>query len=117
MIADIERSSVLERDGFAIEQAEENWGMLIHAIAEDGTVAGRVGLLSQGDIAVIDRLQVEPDFRSRGIATLLVAAAQNAAADGGATKGVLVATEMGRAIYERFGWIVLSAYSTARFSG
>ena len=114
MTAALERASPAEIEGYDIGVAEEPWGVLATVTTSDGTLAGRAGLLLEGELATIDRLTVEESHRSRGIGGAIVALLHQEAIRRGAVRGALVATEAGRRLYEQLGWTVLSDYVTAQ---
>ncbi|TQL68167.1 acetyltransferase (GNAT) family protein [Nocardioides albertanoniae] len=93
-------------DGYAAE-IERDGGRItatVRSAGKAGEVAasGRIAVI--GADAVVDRIHTEPDHRHRGLGgammTVLVAAAREA----GATRGILVATEMGEPLYAGLGW-------------
>ena len=117
MASALEAVPPLMADGYPVSVVAEPWGYCAIASTGDGTVAGRAGLLLEGNMAVIDRLVVGERHRGRGLGSAIVAALHNEAGRRGATRGALVATMAGRRIYERFGWTAISDYTTAEFLG
>ena len=92
-------------------------GAVIDAIvtAADGSVAARGKAALTGEAAVFDQIETSPLHRRRGLGRSVMTALSSAAQYAGATTGVLVATEDGRALYAALGW-TLSAPMTAAVS-
>ncbi|MFF0264338.1 GNAT family N-acetyltransferase [Kribbella sp. NPDC004536] len=83
--------------------------------AADGSVAARGTAALTGEAAVFDQIETSPQHRRRGLGRGIMDALASAAQYAGATTGVLVATEDGRALYTALGWR-LSAPMTAAVS-
>jgi len=83
--------------------------------AADGSVAARGKAALAGDAAVFDQIETSPEHRRRGLGRSVMTALASAAQYAGATAGVLVATEDGRALYSALGW-TLDAPMTAAVS-
>jgi GNAT superfamily N-acetyltransferase len=58
-------------------------------------------------------MYVEPEYRGRGIARNLMEAADREFKNRGIGYVILHATKMGRAVYERFGWVSTSEMAKA----
>jgi len=84
------------------------------ALFLDDTPVARGGVVRVDDTAIFDRIDVDPAYRRRGLATALMQALAASARD--ARRGALVATEDGRKLYEALGWTVSSSYVTAAYS-
>lgn len=69
-----------------------------HTVAAEGT-AGVVG----GD-AVFDRIETTPTYQRRGLGTWVMAELGRLVVERGATRGLLVASPDGAALYGRLGW-------------
>jgi ribosomal protein S18 acetylase RimI-like enzyme len=65
------------------------------------------------DFAIYDRIETHPEHRRRGLATFIMKALESIGQQHRAKKGILVATEDGRALYEALGWQLYSEYTTA----
>jgi GNAT superfamily N-acetyltransferase len=57
-----------------------------------------------GITAYVSNMYTKPEFRGRGIATRLLSLVTAEARERGCGKATLVATEMGRPIYQKFGF-------------
>lgn len=66
---------------------------------------------------VFDRIITEPGHQRRGLASGLMRTLEAIGRERGGREGVLVATEAGRALYERLGWRLHSPYTTAVIPG
>lgn len=75
---------------------------------------GRVAV--RGRAAVIDVVETDPAHRRRGLGSVVMSELTRAAADRGAVRAVLVATEAGRALYEKLGWTVESPITPAHLA-
>ncbi|GAB3992058.1 GNAT family N-acetyltransferase [Nocardioides marmoraquaticus] len=77
----------------------------VRVVAPDGSLAasGQAGLTGDGAV-VADRILTEADHRRRRLGSAVMGALVSAAADRGATDGLLVASPQGRALYATLGW-------------
>lgn len=91
--------------------------VLARLLAPDGEAAaqGRAAVVD-GRI-IFDRIITEPGHQRRGLATGLMRTLEAIGRERGGREGVLVATEAGRALYERLGWRLHSPYTTAVIPG
>jgi ribosomal protein S18 acetylase RimI-like enzyme len=80
---------------------------------EDGTTAARGKAALIGQAAVFDQIETNPRHRRRGLGRAVMRALSVAAQYAGATTGVLVATEDGRALYSALGWTLSSPVTAA----
>lgn len=90
----------------------------IHVSVLDGSgvlaASGHAGVAAEA--LVFDRIVTQPAYRRMGLGTVVMNALANAAhRPPGAC--LLVATEMGRLLYERLGWRVVSPYASAAWVG
>jgi GNAT superfamily N-acetyltransferase len=76
---------------------------------------GRVVFVDE--FAIYDRIETHNDHRRRGLASAVMSSLQSVALARGNTRGVLVATADGRALYETLGWRLHSLYTTAVIPG
>jgi GNAT superfamily N-acetyltransferase len=84
--------------------------------AADGECAAKGRVAVRGRAAVIDVVETDPAHRRRGLGSVVMAELTRAAADRGAVRAVLVATEAGRALYEKLGWRVESPMTAAHLA-
>jgi GNAT superfamily N-acetyltransferase len=76
----------------------------------DGTVIGTGVVTMNGPVGWIGTIWVEPAWRRRGVGTALTRATIETAEAAGGLTLVLVATEVGRPIYESFGFEIETWY-------
>ncbi|MFE5540482.1 GNAT family N-acetyltransferase [Streptomyces sp. NPDC056519] len=74
----------------------------------DGAFAARGQIAVTGHTAVVDQVETDPAHQRRGLGRLVMRRLAEAAAEQGASAGVLGATPDGRALYETMGWRVLA---------
>lgn len=100
-------------EGFSVVDVETSGAVRSVAIHCDGAPAagGRIGL--HGSYAVFDQIETQPEFQRRGLGRLVMHHLRERALRAGATRGVLVATEAGQALYTAIGWQVDSTLTTA----
>ncbi|MFE2550178.1 GNAT family N-acetyltransferase [Streptomyces sp. NPDC059355] len=79
----------------------------------DGAFAARAQIAVTGRTAVVDQVETDPAHQRRGLGRLVMDRLTEAAAQQGATAGVLGATPEGRALYETTGWRVLAPLTSA----
>ncbi|KJK33450.1 hypothetical protein UK23_45985 [Lentzea aerocolonigenes] len=72
---------------------------------------GRVAV--HHNAAVMDMVETDPAHQRRGLGSVVMAELSNVASNHGAARAVLVATESGRALYEKLGWTVESPITSA----
>ncbi|RMB51845.1 acetyltransferase (GNAT) family protein [Sphingomonas sp. PP-CE-3A-406] len=101
-------------DAYAIDVVRNDAVIAVRILAEDGTLAASGYAGETPDAFAYDRIATAPAHRRQGLGRAVMAALQGARRYPG-TPERLVATEAGRALYERLGWRTLSAYSTATF--
>jgi GNAT superfamily N-acetyltransferase len=79
----------------------------------DGAFAARGQVAVTGATAAVDQVETDPAHQRRGLGRLVMRRLAAAAAEQGATAGVLGATPEGRALYETTGWRVLAPLTGA----
>lgn len=86
---------------------------VVKVLTTDGQEAaiGRVVLVN--DFAIYDRIATHPAHQRRGLGTVIMKALEGIGTANGITKGVLVATSAGGALYETLGWELYAPYTTA----
>jgi GNAT superfamily N-acetyltransferase len=86
-------------------------------LTADGEIASIGRVVFVDDFAIYDRIETHNDRRRRGLASAVMNRLQSVALARGNTRGVLVATADGRALYETLGWRLHSLYTTAVIPG
>lgn len=84
-------------------------------LAPNGDPAARAQAALAGSAAIFDQVATEPDHRRKGYGSVLMSLLARACWNRGATTGVLVATEDGRALYAALGWAVSAEVTAASF--
>src|SRR5262249_7114706 len=90
--------------------SEGDWRIL-HALgrgsgvrAPSGTLLAQCMLCEFGEVATIAKMIVRAEARGRGLASRLMRRALDEASCGGATRVALIATPLGRPVYEKLGF-------------
>jgi GNAT superfamily N-acetyltransferase len=86
-------------------------------LTANGEIASIGRVVFGDDFAIYDRIETHNDHRRRGLASTVMNRLQSAALVRGNTRGVLVATADGRALYKTLGWRLHSLYATAVIPG
>jgi GNAT superfamily N-acetyltransferase len=89
----------------------------VQVLADDGTLAAEGHLALDERLAIYDRIGTDPVHRRRGLGAAVMQALHALARAHGRHAGVLVATPMGRALYESLGWRVHAPWATAVIPG
>nr|WP_262904636.1 GNAT family N-acetyltransferase [Hymenobacter lucidus] len=100
--------------GYAVAHTTEHGAQVLHLLdvaTGQPAATGRV-VLHQG-CAVFDRIETMQAYRRRGLGTIVMGRLDALAEAAGASERLLVATEAGRALYQRLGWQVVAPYATA----
>lgn len=84
--------------------------------AAGGGCAAKGRVAVRGRAAVIDMVETDPAHRRRGLGSVIMSELSRVAATRGATRGVLVATEAGLALYQKLGWMVESPITAAHLA-
>ena len=98
--------------GYDATLREDGGAAEVTITAPDGTVAARGFAGETPGGFTYDRIVAEPDHRRIGLGRAVMARLAAAKRDP-ARPDLLVATPMGRLLYEALGWRVLSPYATA----
>jgi GNAT superfamily N-acetyltransferase len=86
-------------------------------LTANGEIASIGRVVFVDDFAIYDRIETHHDHRRRGLASAVMNGLQSAARVRGNTRGVLVATADGHALYKTLGWRLHSLYTTAVIPG
>jgi len=86
---------------------------IARVLTTQGEVAAIGRIAFTEDAGIYDRIETHPLHRRRGLGSIIMKALESVGTARGITKGLLVATAPGRALYETLGWKVHSLYTTA----
>jgi len=89
----------------------------VRVLAPDGAEAAQGHVAFDERFAIYDRIGTDADHRRRGLGVAVMHALQRVAHAHGRHAGALVATPMGRALYESLGWRVHAPWATAVIPG
>ncbi|TXL90939.1 GNAT family N-acetyltransferase [Streptomyces sp. IB2014 016-6] len=92
--------------GYTVETRTRDGVLRVRVTAPDGSPAARGQVAGTGDgaTAVVDQVETWENHRRRGLGRLVMRTLETAAADAGATTGVLSATRDGLGLYTSLGW-------------
>ncbi|MFK4223505.1 GNAT family N-acetyltransferase [Streptomyces sp. NPDC019890] len=91
-------------DGYTLHKETRDGVLRVRVHAADGSLATRGQVAPTGATAVVDQMETEPAHQRRGLGRLVMRTLESAAAEAGATTGILSATTQGRALYGSLGW-------------
>ncbi|WP_405794805.1 GNAT family N-acetyltransferase [Streptomyces sp. NBC_01506] len=93
-------------DGYTVDTDTRDGVLHVRVTAPDGALAarGQVAATGDGDTVVVDQVETSENHRRRGLGRLVMRTLESAAADTGATTGVLAATGDGLRLYTSLGW-------------
>lgn len=100
--------------GYRHELDREGALWRVQVLSETGEVAASGQAAVDGAFATFDQIVTAESHRRRGLGRRVMAALTRAALMGGATHGVLVATEAGAALYSSLGWAMVSPVTAAQ---
>jgi GNAT superfamily N-acetyltransferase len=89
----------------------------VRIVAADGTEAARGSVVLADGFAVYDRIATVLRHRRHGLGRAVMTGLETVAFGWGLRRGVLVATEAGRGLYEAMGWRAISPYTSAVIEG
>jgi GNAT superfamily N-acetyltransferase len=101
------------RGGYEASQELVTAGAAVTIRTADGETAASGHVAFAGPTAVFDRIVTHPDHRRRGLGRIVMSRLGAIAHRAGRTRGALVATPDGRALYSAMGWELHSLYTTA----
>ncbi|MDR3481906.1 MAG: GNAT family N-acetyltransferase [Burkholderiaceae bacterium] len=85
----------------------------VRVLAPDGATAASGQVVRVGEHAIYNMIETQPQHQRLGLARTVMKQLEKIAQAQGATRGLLVATPEGRALYETLGWELYSLYTTA----
>ncbi|WP_241656516.1 GNAT family N-acetyltransferase [Sphingomonas oligophenolica] len=97
--------------GYRVDRTQEGERVEVRIVADDGTFAASGYGGRASGVFAYDRIVTDDRHRRLGLGRAVMALLGEAASPG--DRHVLVATAMGRALYESIGWCVRSDYTTA----
>ena len=98
--------------GYCLETVSSGAVTHVRVLDQGGLLAASGYAAETADVFVYDRIETAPGHGRKGLGSAVMSAL-SAAKRSPATVEILVATDDGRRLYKRFGWRVISAYSTA----
>ncbi len=103
--------------GYRIESEEYNSTTVVRITTESEEQAsiGRIVLID--DLAVYDRILTEENHRKKGLASFLMQELEKIALSKGISRNFLVATELGKILYQSMGWKLYSNYTSIVIPG
>lgn len=113
MTSQLTAAPVTVAASYELQSTRRNCIVEVIVTAADGSVAARGKAALTGEAAVFDQIETDPQHRRRGLGRTVMSALSTSAQDAGATTGVLVATEDGRALYTALGWTLHSPMTAA----
>ena len=103
-------------DEYVLQVSREDAVTVVRITMGEETIAiGRIVWVD--GYAIYDRIETQPAHRRRGLASFIMHTLERIALDEGINKGILVATEQGKLLYEKLGWELYSFYTTAVIPG
>ncbi|MBQ5949230.1 GNAT family N-acetyltransferase [Massilia sp. ST3] len=99
--------------GYRITAEAEHGGQIVRVLHAGGGLAASGRVAVHANCAVFDQIVTEESHRRLGLGTVVMLALDALAGIACVTERLLVATDAGRALYERLGWQVLAPWSTA----
>ncbi|WP_332876926.1 GNAT family N-acetyltransferase [Massilia sp. S19_KUP03_FR1] len=91
----------------------EHAAYVIDVIDGAGAVAASGRVTLNAGTAVFDRISTDAAHRRLGLATAVMLSLDRLATQAASTERLLVATEMGAALYTHLGWRILAPFATA----
>ena len=98
--------------GYVIEMSESGDAITARILTRDGALAASGFAARANGVFIYDRIATQAAHRRRGLGSAILGAlaSKRRPAD---TRQALVATEEGRLLYARLGWVVRSPWTTA----
>jgi GNAT superfamily N-acetyltransferase len=100
-------------EGYRLHTEQVGALMLAKLIADTGELAASGQAAIDGGFATFDQIVTAEAHRRKGLGRCIMAALSNCALKLKATRGVLVATEAGAALYQALGWTLVTPVTAA----
>ncbi|MBC9912968.1 GNAT family N-acetyltransferase [Chitinophaga varians] len=100
-------------EGYSLSVDAASAGPTATIYAANGETAANGQLAIVDDYIIYDRIATTPAHQRRGLGSAVMTALTIEAVSRGISKGILVATPAGKALYETLGWKMYSLYTTA----
>ncbi|MDR7320185.1 MULTISPECIES: GNAT family N-acetyltransferase [Catenuloplanes] len=115
MTASLTTGAVRAPRPFEVTVQADHAGVLTAEVRHDrtGDLAASGRLAPGGGWGVIDQVETVPEYRRRGLGTVVIRALSDHAARRGIRTGVLAATADGHALYRSLGWTVATELAAA----
>jgi GNAT superfamily N-acetyltransferase len=110
---DVEAPIVPDEFEASVERNEPDWFLLTVTSSDEhpvgaGAVAARGRVAAVNGYAVFDRIWTSPDFRRKGLGSLVMRYLASLALEHDVQEGLLVASSDGQALYGHLGWTELA---------
>jgi len=99
-------------NGYKLELQQAGPVTQVHIIAPNGDLAASGTAAETMEAFVYDRIETAPDHRRKGLG-IAVMSALGSARKSAIGPQLLVATEDGRSLYARLGWVVIAPFASA----
>ncbi|MFG1947466.1 GNAT family N-acetyltransferase [Nonomuraea sp. NPDC048826] len=100
-------------DGYTLAVTTRAGVTVARLLTDAGEIAARGQIAVVGRAAVVDQVETADAHRRRGLGRVVMKTLAATAVSRGAVMGVLVATPVGRSLYESLGWQVRSPMTAA----
>ncbi len=110
-------NSTVLPDGYRLEVKESLPVPEVNIYTEAGMLAASGYITFSDDFAIYDRIVTQPGHRRRGLAGIVMKQLEAIGKNHGRHKGILVATDQGKVLYETLGWKLHALFSTALIPG
>jgi GNAT superfamily N-acetyltransferase len=101
-------------DDYRLRIETEGALTVARAFHVSGDLAASARMGRDGEFGVFDMVLTQPAHRRKGLGATLMRALSGHAASLGMTRGLLVGSDEGRALYEHLGWTFVSDFPGAR---
>lgn len=103
--------------GYRIGITEEEGITVVRIDTAAGEIAAIGRVVVVNGYAIYDRIETHPGHRRRGLAAAVMQTLERIVLEQGISRGILVATAEGKALYHTLGWQLHSLYTTAVIPG